>query len=133
MSESGKPSKEARALMGRILSAVMDRAGLPAEEIAKRAGVRRQYIYKIRQGEENLTLDTIDAVCRACYTTLEDWIDKQSPFGHNRQIHQDVEYILKYGGGPAHALQTMIDGAMLVIAQQERERNATKRDRNGED
>jgi transcriptional regulator with XRE-family HTH domain len=124
MSETGlKPSMEARALIGRILSDIMDRSGLTNEQIATRAGIKRNYIYKIRSGKHNPTIDAIGAICAACQTNLGEWVDRQSAYGKNRKIHTDVEYVLNYGGGPEHALKTVIQSLMTHIAQLERERN----------
>jgi transcriptional regulator with XRE-family HTH domain len=54
----------------RILSAIEDTAGLNQSELARQVGVSSQYVSKIIQGKENLTLETIAKLSEALKVEL---------------------------------------------------------------
>jgi transcriptional regulator with XRE-family HTH domain len=47
--------------------------GISQEELATRAGVHRTYIGMIERAEKNVTLESIDKVCKALNVSLKDF------------------------------------------------------------
>jgi transcriptional regulator with XRE-family HTH domain len=116
-SSGGKPNKKARATIARVLAEAIDRSLLPAEQIAKQAGVGRQYIYYVKRGDQNLTIDVVGDILEACGTSLEELIERRAPYGRDQKWHDDLDKLLKSNVNGSAAKQ-MIKGLMAILNQE---------------
>ena len=64
----------------RILSAIEDSVGMNQSDLARQIGVKPQYVSKIIQGKENLTLETIAKLSEALKVELISF----PPYKHTR-------------------------------------------------
>jgi transcriptional regulator with XRE-family HTH domain len=117
-SSGGKPNKKARATIARVLAKAIDRSLLKADQIAKQAGVGRQYIYYVRRGDQNLTIDVIGDILEACGTSLEELIEHAAPYGRDQEWHNDLQEILKKGNVHATAVKQVIKGLMKILHEE---------------
>lgn len=91
-------------------------SGLPVQVIADRSGVKRQYIYLMKKGKCNPTMDAVESVMKAAGTNLADWLNDKATYGRDKRVHDQVQLILNQKGLNAVALRRSIEGLLSLSA-----------------
>lgn len=63
--------EDARHVVGRMVREARERRGLSQRELAKRAGLQYSHIARIESGRYNLTIDTLERVCKELGLEIE--------------------------------------------------------------
>lgn len=113
-----KPNMTARKTIGDILTQIIQRSGVPVAEISERVQVSRQHLYRVQKGADNPTIDLIANIFEACHTSLDEYLRRQSEYGADRQIHNDLQEILDYGHRHAVTVRSVIEFTLNQIAKE---------------
>lgn len=78
-------TKSIRETIGRNLTKHLEaRPDVKVQELAERAGIERQYIYAIKKGNANVTVDKVEAIARALKIPVDSLVCEQQRNGKKR-------------------------------------------------
>lgn len=118
MAKGRKPEPTpGRKLIAEAFKAAVDASGLSIQLIAQRAGVSRQYVYKVRAGDANVSIAIIEAVFDAVQVPLHVWIEDRSFYGRDKLYHDKIQLILNRKDAQSLALKTTVDALLALVSQ----------------
>jgi putative transcriptional regulator len=107
-------SKTISVSIGSKLARIRNEAGLSQTDLEEKAGVSRKHISAIENDAVSPTMMVLDALIRACNSTLPDFFESRVvgryKDSNHQQLHEALQRILE-GGDKAsvQAVKTMIE------------------------
>ena len=115
----------ARRILGDAVKDLIELSGMSVTEVAELCHVARQTLYKIINGQTNVTIDLLDCIFRECGADFARWLNEQSLYGRDKKYHDQLQWILDKGGKDSMLAKTSLE-AWIARGGRNRKRASKK-------
>jgi transcriptional regulator with XRE-family HTH domain len=116
--------------IGKRLAQFRDRAGLTQEALAASTGLTRPHIQKLESSAHSPSVNTLEALLRACDSTLAEFFESKIPNVYadaaHAELHRKLQEILESGDkSKVECMTTAVDTFYQSLTKQKKKKVGT--------